>query len=170
MRFDGWEPVAFQLARRSPVPEEVGMAAMDISDTPLGDGRLTESDERPYSARAAISNAIVRIHARSYGRGPTKARTFLTDEYALCVLEHIFTPAEQTLIAAGADGEVHQMRRRFQQVVSDQFIGEVEEIAHRKVRAFFSNVQHDPDIAIELFLFEPQDEPESVTSLDGEVP
>ena len=107
-----------------------------------------EDGERQYSARAAISNAIVRIHARSYGRGPTKARTFLTDDYALCVLEHIFTAAERTLVEGGAEAEVQQMRKSFQRVVADQFIPAVEEITHRKVRAFFSNVQNDPDIAI----------------------
>jgi hypothetical protein len=31
----------------------------------------------------------------------------------------------------------------------------VEETTGRQVRAFFSQVSHDPDIAIQLFLFQP---------------
>ena len=35
------------------------------------------------------------------------------------------------------------------------FIEVVEEATGRTVRAFFSSVTHDPDIAVELFLLEP---------------
>ena len=47
-----------------------------------------------------ISRDIVRLHANLYGRGPTKAKTYLTDEYAMCILEEVFTPAEKTLDSA----------------------------------------------------------------------
>src|SRR4051812_22159454 len=48
-----------------------------------------------------ISREIVRLHARLYGRGPTKARTYLQPDYAMCVLEDIFTVGEKTLAESG---------------------------------------------------------------------
>jgi uncharacterized protein YbcI len=121
-----------------------------------------------YSARAAISNAVVRIHARSYGRGPTKARTVMGEDYAMCILENIYTPAERTLIDAGKANEVTSIRGSFQEVARNEFIGAVEEITDRRVRAFFSQVHQDPDMAIEVFIFEPlQSEPEANYTLDG---
>ena len=108
-----------------------------------------------YSARAAISNAIVRIHARSYGRGPTKARTVMGEDYAMCILENIYTPAERTLIAAGKGAQVTEIRSSFQEVAGHEFVQAVEEVTGRRVRAFLSQVHHDPDVAIEVFLFQP---------------
>ena len=108
-----------------------------------------------YSARAAISNAVVRIHARSYGRGPTKARTVMGEDYAMCILENIYTPAERTLIDAGKGPQVSGMRATFQEVARDDFVSAVEEITGRQVRAFFSQVHQDPDMAVEVFLFHP---------------
>jgi uncharacterized protein YbcI len=48
------------------------------------------------SVAAQISREIARLHARLFGRGPTRANTFVYDEFALCVLEDILTPAERT--------------------------------------------------------------------------
>jgi uncharacterized protein YbcI len=108
-----------------------------------------------YSARAAISNAIVRIHARSYGRGPTKARTVMGEDYAMCILENIYTPVERTLIDAGRGHEVTDIRGSFQEVAREQFTTAVEEVTGRRVRAFFSQVHQNPDVAVEVFLFHP---------------
>jgi uncharacterized protein YbcI len=108
------------------------------------------------SERAAISNAVVRIHARHYGRGPTKIRTHMHDDFALVVLEDILTPAERTLARAGRFDHVLNMRQAFQETLETEFKGTVEEITGRRVRAFVSQVSMDPELAIELFLFEPQ--------------
>jgi uncharacterized protein YbcI len=120
-----------------------------------------------YSARAAISNAIVRIHAKSYGRGPTKARTVMGEDYAMCILENIYTPAERTLIDAGKGHEVTDIRGSFQEVARDQFVSAVEEITGRRVRAFFSQVHQDPDAAVEVFLFHPIAEETAAPEADG---
>jgi hypothetical protein len=46
-----------------------------------------------------------------------------------------------------------------------RFVEIVENATGRKVRAFFSQVTHDPDMAVELFFFEPHE-----TSSDGGPP
>jgi uncharacterized protein YbcI len=110
------------------------------------------------SPRSAISNAVVRLHAEYYGRGPTKARTHLGADYAFVVLEEVFTPAEHTLIRAGQFQQVLGMRTAFQDALAPDFVGAVEEITGRKVRAFLSQVSQDPELAVEFFLFEPSDD------------
>lgn len=102
-----------------------------------------------------ISRRIVQLHAKLYGRGPTKAKTFLEDDYALCILEEVFTTAENTLIAAGRGDHVQATRLAFQQAVEDQFIAIVEEETQRSARALVSQVHLPSNISVELFLFEP---------------
>ena len=55
------------------------------------------SDVEHGEALARISNAIVGIFSECYGRGPTKAKSYLFDNYVLCVLEDILTTVERTL-------------------------------------------------------------------------
>ena len=53
------------------------------------------------SVRNAISNAMVAMKKRYYGKGPENARTYLNDNYVFCALEGGLTRNEQTLLAAG---------------------------------------------------------------------
>ena len=109
------------------------------------------------SPRSAISNAVVRLHAEYYGRGPTKARTHLHDDFAMVMLEEVFTPAERTLIRAGKYDQVVSMRSAFHDALSADFVQAVEQITGRTVRAFMSQVHLEPEVAMELFVFDPLD-------------
>jgi uncharacterized protein YbcI len=100
-----------------------------------------------------LSREIVQLHVRLYGRGPTKARSYLHNDYAVCILEEIFTTAERTLIDAGSGDHVHDTRRKFQDAVKDEFIGVVERITGREVRVFLSQVNVETNLALEFFLF-----------------
>jgi uncharacterized protein YbcI len=106
---------------------------------------------------SVISDGIVQLHAQFYGRGPTKAKTYLWDDYALCVLEDVLTTAERTLVRSGRSSHVRSTRLSFQDVMRDDFISAVEKATSRKVRAFMSAIHVEPEIATELFLFEPAD-------------
>ena len=101
-----------------------------------------------------ISREIVRLHANLYGRGPTKAKTHLSDEYAMCILEEVFTPAEKTLIRAGKTDQVKATRDAFQDAVEPEFRDVVEAATGKQVRAFVSAVNTEIDAAFEIFLFE----------------
>lgn len=100
-----------------------------------------------------LSRELVQLHARLYGRGPTKARSYLEDDYAVCILEEIFTTAERTLIAAGSSQHVSETRQKFQEAVEDEFIGVVERITGRSVKVFLSQVDVDANLALEFFVF-----------------
>ena len=102
-----------------------------------------------------VSRQIVQLHARLYGRGPTRAKTYITHDYLLSVLEEIFTPAERTLIAAGKGEHVQTTRMAFQDAVKESFVEIVEKTTDRPVRTLISQVDLETGVAIELFLFEP---------------
>jgi uncharacterized protein YbcI len=129
--------------------------------------------EAPRSERgqvaSQISREIVRLHARLYGRGPTKARTYLQPDYALCILEDVFTTAEKTLARAGKGEQVSATRAAFQDAVREQFVTLVEEATGREVRALISQVHVGEEIAMELFLFsrDPQAAP-AKPDMDGD--
>ena len=110
------------------------------------------------AALAEISNAVVRILREGYGRGPTKAKTYLNDDYVVTVTEDLLTTVEQTLVDRGEDELVRTMRLRFQEVVADRFTSAVEEALGRRVMTYHSQVTFDPALGFEIFVLEPTDE------------
>jgi uncharacterized protein YbcI len=136
----------------------------------------TQPDARAErsSVAAEVSREIVRLHARLFGRGPTRAKTFVYDDFALCILEDVLTRAEKTLVKAGNTEQVHATRMAFQEAVRPDFVALIEEITGRKVRAFVSQVHIEPELAAELFLFEPasgaQQELDAAIQEDGHGP
>jgi uncharacterized protein YbcI len=107
------------------------------------------------SARSAIANAIVRLHAEHFGRGPTRARAHLGDDFVLVVLEDVFTTAERTLVSAGRSAEVRASRDAFSDVMRERFRAAVEAACGRRVRACFSQTCVEPEMVMELFVLEP---------------
>jgi uncharacterized protein YbcI len=110
-------------------------------------------------ALAKITSALVSLHKEFYGKGPVKAKSFLVDDTVICILEGGFTIVERTLIDAGEEATVHNIRNRFQSVMRSQFSGVVEETLGREVRAYMSQVHTDPDVAVEMFMLEHTGEP-----------
>jgi len=103
---------------------------------------------------AAISNAIVGIHSKHYGKGPTKAKTYLIDDMVVCVMQDIFTTVERTLIDNGKGDLVREVRTTFQYELRDEFKGAIQEITGRCPRGFMSQIDCDADMGIEFFLLE----------------
>jgi uncharacterized protein YbcI len=102
--------------------------------------------------RATISNEIVRLQAEYYGKGPTKAKTYIVDDLVVVVLEESFTRAEKTLAQRGEREAIEHIRRRFQQQMADEFTSVVEQATGRKVRVFLSETNIDEDVSVETFL------------------
>ena len=107
---------------------------------------------RVGDARAEIATQIVRLHSEYYGRGPTKAKAYITEDIVAVVLEETFTKAERTLVARGESEAIQQIRRRFQQTLADDFKSIVEQATGRVVRAFLSETNLEADVAVEFFL------------------
>ena len=113
----------------------------------------TERREGEHRIDADISREVVRIHAHYYGRGPTKAKTYVHDEVILCVLGEIYTPSEVMLIEAGRFEEVRTNRTAFQDTVEPIMRESIERISGRSVQSFFSQISPD-GLATEVFVLE----------------
>ena len=95
---------------------------------------------------------MVRLQAEYYGKGPTKARTYIVEDLVVVVLEESFTRAEKTLADRCERDAIQHIRRRFQQQMADSFTSIVEQATGRKVRTFLSETDIDDDVSVETFL------------------
>jgi uncharacterized protein YbcI len=102
--------------------------------------------------RAMISREIVRLQAEYYGKGPTRAKTYIVEDLVVVVLEESFTRAEKTLAERGEKDAIEHIRRRFQQQMADDFTSVVEQATGRKVRVFLSETNIEHDVSVETFL------------------
>jgi uncharacterized protein YbcI len=107
---------------------------------------------------SAITVAMVQLHRRYYGKGPTEAKTYAINDTILCMLRGGFTTVERTLMADGKLDEVEGIRRSFQRTMKERFVDVVEATLGREVIGYMTQINADPDVAIELFLLEPHDE------------
>ena len=103
-----------------------------------------------------ISREAVRILRAHTGRGPTKARTVISDDTVAIVLGDTLTRGERTLIAMGEREHVLQTRRNYQRSMRGDLVKLVEEECGQTVEAFFSDNHIDPDYGVEFFLLKPR--------------
>jgi uncharacterized protein YbcI len=104
---------------------------------------------------AEVTRGLVQLHREYYGKGPTKARTYMVNDTLISILKGGFTTVEATLIDEGKADAVHEMRRSFQAAMEDRFRAVVEGATRRSVIAYMSQIHSAPDIAVELFVLEP---------------
>ena len=119
------------------------------------------STEKPGQAAflREIGRGLAELHSQYYGKGPTKARTYMLNDTVICLLEGGFTTVERTLIADGNSDAVHDIRRSFQMTMEKPFKDVVQGATRRDVIAYMSQIHTSPDIAVELFVLEPQEAP-----------
>ncbi len=115
-----------------------------------------DSDQsgRAESVRAAISNALVGLKKEFYGKGPTKAKTFLNDTYVFCVMEGGLTRNEETLIERGHEALVRDYRLRFQEAMEDSTVEAIQRITGRRVIGYHSQIVFNPERAFEIFVLD----------------
>jgi uncharacterized protein YbcI len=122
--------------------------------------KVTGGDLSPKGGEllTAISNSIVGLLREHYGRGPTRAKTYVLDDLLVCVMRDGFTAIEQTMMEGGQQKRVVELRQDFQVLMESAYREQVERLTGRKVIAFLSQAHVEPDLTIEMFL------------LDGPVP
>jgi len=110
--------------------------------------------DRRQSIRAEISNAMVGLKKEFYGKGPTKAKTFLNDNYVFCVMEGGLTRNEQTLVDRGHEDLVRSYRLRFQEAMEDPTVEAVQRITGCNVIGYHSQIVFNPERAFEIFVLD----------------
>jgi uncharacterized protein YbcI len=112
-----------------------------------------EAGARAGEQLANVTNGIVRLFREYYGRGPTKAKSYLLDDrFLVCVLEDTMTTVERTLTAQGHGAKVREVRLSFQEAMADEFKRAVSETLGRPVLGYHSQLALEPDIGFEFFV------------------
>ena len=102
---------------------------------------------------AEVTNGIVGLFSEYYGRGPTRAKSYLLDDaYVVTVLRDTLTTVERTLVDTGHGDQVRSVRLTFQEAMSESFRGVVEKALGRRVVAYHSQLLIDADIGFEMFV------------------
>ena len=104
--------------------------------------------DRPHSVRAEVSNAMVGLMEDFYGKDPTKAKTFLNDNYVFCVMEGGLTRNEETLIERGHEDLVRTYRLRFQEAMEEPTVEAIQRITGRSVIGYHSQIVFNPERAV----------------------
>jgi uncharacterized protein YbcI len=110
----------------------------------------------PRSVNSRICDSAVRLMREYTGRGPTKAKATINSESVMILLGDTLTRGERQLAATGKADRVLQLRHDFQMVMRDELVKTVEDATGRTVIAFMSQNHIDPDLAVEIFVLQPE--------------
>jgi uncharacterized protein YbcI len=106
------------------------------------------------SLSTTISREMVRMMKRYYGRGPTRAKSYLVDDLLIVVLRGGTLSSERTMLEAGFSDAVREFRQKFENLMAERLIGAIEQLTERKVVTYQSQVLFDPDMVVEIFVFD----------------
>jgi uncharacterized protein YbcI len=129
-----------------------------------------EEAESGQSLLLQISNAMVRVQKEFFGKGPTRAKSYMFDDMLLVVMREGLTTAEKTMLEFGHPNQVRQFRQLYQDEMTGRLTGMVEELTGRKVINYQSQVLFDPDMTLELFVFDASAEHGFVTATARDEP
>ncbi len=116
-----------------------------------GGGERGAGDEAT-SPQREISRGVVAIYKDHLGRGPTKARTTITDDVVITVLEDSLTKAERKLQESNRETMVRQIRRAYQDAMRSDIKALVEGTLNREAVCMLSDHSPNPDYAVELVI------------------
>jgi uncharacterized protein YbcI len=105
----------------------------------------------------AISDGMVALLKEFYGHGPTRTKSYYSDDLVVCVLRGGFSRVEQTLLEGGRGAAVIDQRIAFQDLMRALFEEVIEQATGRRVIGFMSGNQQHPDMMCEVFILAPTD-------------
>jgi uncharacterized protein YbcI len=142
-----------------------------MASDPTTPGRPSEAVD---GTLLRISNEIVRAIKQNFGRGPERAKSYFVEDMLFVVMRGGLSAAEHTLLDAGRQDTVRQFRQEFQNVMAEPLTRMVEEITGRRVVNYQSQVLFDPDMHIEIFVFDDEAGPaaraETAQAIDDQQP
>lgn len=110
--------------------------------------------ERHVTMLSQLSNEMVRAQKKFFGKGPTQAKSYILDDMLIIVMRGGLTTAEQTMLEFGKPDLVRQFRQMFENEMTARLTGMVEELTGRRVATYQSQIMFDPDVVVEMFMFD----------------
>jgi uncharacterized protein YbcI len=141
------------------MPEDQALPAEAASRLTDPDWTADVATERQAGLLADISNAMVGLKKGFYGKGPTKAKTYVNDNYVFCVMQGGLTKNEETLLAAGQADLVRQYRLKFQEAMAAPTTEAIERLTGRNVIGYHSQIVFNPEHAFEIFVLDGPPQP-----------
>ena len=132
---------------RTPLFNLREMSPRNIDSPPLAHGDVL----------SAISDGMVALLKEFYGHGPTRTKSYYSDDLVVCVLRGGFSRVEQTLLEGGQGAAVIEQRMAFQDLMRQRFEDVIESATGRRVIGFMSGNQQHPDMMCEVFILAPTD-------------
>jgi uncharacterized protein YbcI len=80
----------------------------------------------------------------------------LVDDLLFTVMRGGITQSEQTMLDAGREDIVRQFRQEFENEMTPRLISMVEQLTGRRVLAYQSQVLFEPNMTVEIFVFDDQ--------------
>ncbi len=136
----------------------------------MSDAQRAADTDHGESLLSRISNEMVRAQKEFFGKGPTQAKSYMFDDILLVVMRGGMTTAERTMLEFGHPDLVRQFRQLFQNEMTGRLTNLVEEATGRKVVNYQSQVMFDPDVMVEMFVFDqPGDEEARVATAESQL-
>ena len=101
-----------------------------------------------------ISNAMVQAQKKFFGKGPTSAKSYMLDDMLIIVMRGGFTTAEDTMLQFGQQDMVRSFRQLFENEMTSRLQDMIEELTGRQVLTYQSQILFEPDVVVEMFLFD----------------
>jgi len=114
---------------------------------------VSNADSRQIST-VDIANGVVAWYQQRFGRGPTRAKAYLNDDYVLVVLGEVQSRAERTLVEQGDAASVVNLRRAIKEAHKEALCGLVSELTGRRVGIMLADHHPYEDTSAMVFLFE----------------
>ncbi|HEV2724244.1 MAG TPA: DUF2294 domain-containing protein [Thermoleophilaceae bacterium] len=113
-----------------------------------------QEEEDGGALLARISNEMVRAQKEFFGKGPTKAKSYMLDDMLIIVMRGGMTTAEKTMLDFGHPDQVRQFRQLFENSMTERLTGKMEELTGRKILTYQSQILFEPDVVVEIFVFD----------------
>ena len=129
-----------------------------------------EPEDHGQPLLARISNEMVRAQKRFFGKGPTEAKSYMLDDFLLIVMRGGLTTAEKTMLEFGQPDQVRQFRQLFENEMTERLTDMIERLTGRKVATYQSQIMFDPDLVVEMFVFDSAADPsDRVATAEGQL-
>lgn len=113
-----------------------------------------EGADPGQSLLSRLSNEMVRAQKKYWGKGPLAAKSYMFDDMLFIVMRGGMTTAEQTMIDFGQHDKVRDFRQTFENEMTERLTDMIENVTGRKVLTYQSQVLFDPNVVIEMFVFD----------------
>lgn len=97
---------------------------------------------------------MVQAQKQYFGKGPVRTKSYLVDDLLFIVMRGGMTRAEETMIDFEQTDQVRDFRQSFENEMTERLTDMIEKLTGRKVLTYQSQILFDPELVIEMFVFD----------------